>query len=92
LGQRWNWRASRSRSKLFDPILSLFITPGRVLIRLDLDPNNASKHILIFQDNDIRMLRLLATLAFAASFDILLFDGKYISAVDKVAVAIIRSF
>lgn len=38
------------------------------------------------------MLRLLATLAFAVSFDIILFDGKYISAVDKVAVAIIRSF
>ena len=38
------------------------------------------------------MLRLLATPAFAVSFDIILFDGKYISAVDKVAVAIIRSF
>lgn len=38
------------------------------------------------------LLRLLATLAFAASFDILLFDGKYISAVDKVAVAIARIF
>ena len=38
------------------------------------------------------MLRLLATLAFAASFDILLFDGKYISAVDNIAVAIIQHF
>jgi hypothetical protein len=38
------------------------------------------------------MLRLLAALAFAASFDILLFDGKYISAVDKLAVAIIQHF
>ena len=38
------------------------------------------------------MLRLLATLAFAASFDIIIFDGRYISAADKVAVAIIRSF
>jgi hypothetical protein len=38
------------------------------------------------------MLRLLATLAFAASFDIVLFDGKYISAVDRVAVAIFRGF
>jgi hypothetical protein len=38
------------------------------------------------------MLRLLATLAFAASFDILLFDGKYISAVNKLAVAIIQHF
>ncbi len=65
---------------------------GKILIRLDLDRNSASKHILNFQDNDICMLRLLATLAFAASFDIILFDGKYISAVDKVAVAIIRSF
>jgi hypothetical protein len=38
------------------------------------------------------MLRLLATLAFAASFDILLFDGKYISAADRLALAIIRQF
>jgi len=38
------------------------------------------------------MLRLLATLAVAASFDILLFDGKYISAVHKLAVAIIQHF
>jgi hypothetical protein len=65
---------------------------GKILIRLDLDRNGASKHILNFQDNNICMLRLLATLAFAASFDIILFDGKYISAVDKVTVAIIRNF
>jgi hypothetical protein len=38
------------------------------------------------------MLRFLVTLAFAASFDILLLEGKYISAVDKVAVAIVRSY
>jgi hypothetical protein len=38
------------------------------------------------------LLRILATLAFAASFDILNLDGKYISAVDKVAVAIFQSF
>jgi hypothetical protein len=38
------------------------------------------------------LLRILATLAFAASFDILGLDGKYISAVDKVAVAIFQSF
>jgi hypothetical protein len=38
------------------------------------------------------MPRLLATLAFAASFDILLFDGKYIGAVNKIAVAIIQHF
>jgi hypothetical protein len=38
------------------------------------------------------LLRFLATLAFAASFDILLFDGKYVTAVDKVAVALVRSF
>ena len=38
------------------------------------------------------MLRLLATLALAASFDILLFDGKYIGAVSKIAVAIIQHF
>jgi hypothetical protein len=38
------------------------------------------------------MLRLLATLAFAASFDILLNDGKYISAVNKLAVAVIHHF
>jgi hypothetical protein len=38
------------------------------------------------------MLRLLATLAFAASFDILLFDGKYITAVDRIAMQIIQHF
>jgi hypothetical protein len=38
------------------------------------------------------LLRILATLAFAASFDTLILDGKYISAVDKVAVAIFQSF
>jgi hypothetical protein len=37
------------------------------------------------------MPRLLATLAFAASFDIVLFDGKYLTDANKVAVAIIRS-
>jgi hypothetical protein len=35
---------------------------------------------------------MLRILAFAASFDILLLEGKYISVVDKVAVAIVRSF
>ena len=34
------------------------------------------------------MLRLLATLAFAVSFDILLYDGKYIDAVHRLAVTI----
>jgi hypothetical protein len=34
----------------------------------------------------------LANLAFAASFDILLFDGKCISTVDKIAVQIIGHF
>jgi hypothetical protein len=38
------------------------------------------------------LLRILATLAFAASFDVLILDGKYISAVDKLAVSIIQSF
>jgi len=38
------------------------------------------------------MLRLLATLAFVASFDILLFDGKYITVVNKIAVQIIQHF
>jgi len=38
------------------------------------------------------LLRILATLAIAASFDILILDGKYISAVDKVALAIFQSF
>jgi hypothetical protein len=38
------------------------------------------------------LLRILATLAFAASFDTLILDGKYISAVDKVAVTIFQSF
>jgi len=38
------------------------------------------------------LLRILATLAFAASFDTLILDGKYISAVHKLAVAIIQHF
>src|SRR4029078_211713 len=38
------------------------------------------------------LLRILATLAFAASFDILIMGGKYLSGVDKVAVAIFQSF
>jgi hypothetical protein len=35
---------------------------------------------------------LIGHASLATSFDILLFDGKYVISVDKVAVAIIRSF
>jgi hypothetical protein len=38
------------------------------------------------------LLRMLATLAFAASFDILLFDGKYIHAVEQLALSVLRNF
>jgi hypothetical protein len=38
------------------------------------------------------MLRLLATLAFAVSFDIILTGGKYVGAVDQIAVAIVQRF
>jgi hypothetical protein len=38
------------------------------------------------------MLRLLATLAFAVSFDILLFDGKYVNAVEHIALAVVQNF
>ena len=64
----------------------------QIVIIVDLIASGSSKHILNRRTYDIRMLRLLATLTFAASFDIILFDGRYITAVDKVAVAIFRSF
>jgi len=37
------------------------------------------------------MLRLLATLAFAVGFDILLSDGKFTDAAHRVAVAAIQN-
>jgi hypothetical protein len=52
----------------------------------------SGKHILESWGLRLPHARFLVTLAFAASFDILLLEGKYISAVDKVAVAIVRSF
>jgi hypothetical protein len=36
------------------------------------------------------MFRILATLAFAVSFDVILFSGKYTHAVEQVAKQIIR--
>jgi hypothetical protein len=38
------------------------------------------------------LLRTLATLAFAASFDILLLDGKYIHAVEQLALSVFWNF
>jgi hypothetical protein len=38
------------------------------------------------------MLRLLATLAFAVSFDILLFDGRHTGAVHQLALVAIQHF
>jgi hypothetical protein len=38
------------------------------------------------------LFRLLATLAFVASFDILLFDGKYARAVEQVGLCILQHF
>jgi hypothetical protein len=38
------------------------------------------------------MQRFLATLAFAAAFDILFLDGKYVTAVNQVALTYFRGF
>jgi hypothetical protein len=38
------------------------------------------------------LLRILATLGFAAGFDMLLFDGKYAHAVGQVALSLIQNF
>ena len=38
------------------------------------------------------MLRITATLAFAVSFDLLLFDGKYTHAAEQMALTILQHF
>lgn len=38
------------------------------------------------------LLRLLVTLAFLVSFDVILFDGKYTQVVEQVAVAMLQHF
>ena len=38
------------------------------------------------------MLRIMATLAFAVSFDLLLFDGKYTDAAKQMALAVLQHF
>jgi len=38
------------------------------------------------------MLRITATLAFMASFDIFMFDGKYTHAAEWAAIAVLHSF
>ncbi len=38
------------------------------------------------------MLRIMATLAFAVSIDLLLFDGKYTSAVEQMTLTILQHF
>jgi hypothetical protein len=38
------------------------------------------------------LFRMLATVAFAVSFDVLLCDGKYTHTVEQVALAIARHF
>jgi hypothetical protein len=38
------------------------------------------------------LLRLLVTLAFVVSFDVILFDGKYTQVVEQVAVAVFQHF
>jgi hypothetical protein len=38
------------------------------------------------------LLRLLVTLAFVVSFDVILFDGKYTQVVEQVAVAVLQHF
>jgi hypothetical protein len=38
------------------------------------------------------LLRVFATLAFAVSFDILLFDGRYTHVVEQVALSMFQHF
>jgi hypothetical protein len=38
------------------------------------------------------MLRIVATLAFAVSIDLYLFDGRYSHAAEQVAISIIQHF
>jgi len=38
------------------------------------------------------LLRILATLAFAVSFDLLFFDGRYTNTAEQVAVTILQHF
>jgi hypothetical protein len=47
---------------------------------------------LIRRAKPARMMRLLATLAFAISFDVFLFDGRYTDAVHQLAVVAIQHF
>ena len=38
------------------------------------------------------MLRILATLAFAVSFDLLIFDGRYTKSAEQIALTILQHF
>ena len=38
------------------------------------------------------MLRILATLAFAVSFDLLFFDGRYTDAVKQMGLTVLQHF
>jgi len=60
----------------------------------DFDSNwtDPGEHILRRWTYAQNMLRFLATLAFAVSFDIILTGGKYVGAVDQVAVALVQRF
>ena len=58
----------------------------------DSNSNAPGEHILNRRGHDKPMLRLLATLAFAVSFDIILTGGKYVGAVDQIAVSIVQRF
>lgn len=59
---------------------------------LDLNSSNLGKHILNRAEARFFMLRFLATLAFTVGFDILLTGGKYVNAVDQIAMAVVQHF
>jgi len=67
------------------PILSY----GQLFLKIDHDLNYGR---LIVKPQNASMLRILATLAFAVSFDLLFFDGKYTDAAKQLALTILQHF
>jgi hypothetical protein len=47
---------------------------------------------LIVKHHDNSMLRILAALAFAVSFDLLFFDGRYTDAAKQIALTVLQHF
>jgi len=62
------------------------------LMDFDLNLRPPGEQILIRRAKPTHMLRLLATLAFAISFDVFLFDGKYTDAVHQLTVIAFQHF